>query len=172
MTFEIRIDHTGADAILRDAIDKVSQPAPLMRTVATELGTVTAFNFLSQGRPQWLGLQRPSARRANGAILQDSGRLRDSIVASNTDTTATIGTNVVYAAIHQLGGQTRPHVILPRDKQALAFNGHVVKKVNHPGSKIPARPFLPIAPDGKLQAEAASEVESAVHDYLRSVFGQ
>jgi phage gpG-like protein len=170
MTFDIRIDSAHAEAVLGAAIDKIVQPVPLMRAVATELATVTAFNFLSQGRPRWLGLQRPSPKRANGMILQSSGRLRDSIVESVTGTSAAIGTNVVYAAIHQLGGQTRPHVILPKNKKALAFNGRVVKKVNHPGSKIPARPFLPIDHNGNLQPEAVSGIESAVQEYLQSVF--
>lgn len=170
MTFEIQIDSAHAQAVLGAAIDKIGQPAALMRTVATELATVTAFNFLSQGRPGWLGLQRPSPRRTGGMILQDTGRLRDSVVTSSTETSAAIGTNVVYAAIHQFGGQTRPHVILPKNKQALAFNGRVVKKVNHPGSKIPARPFLPIDHNGHLQPEAVSGIESAVQEYLQSVF--
>lgn len=170
MTFDIQIDSSHVEAVLSAAIGRIAQPTPLMRTVATELATVTAFNFMAQGRPAWLGLQRPSPNRANGMILQSSGRLRDSIVESVTDTSAGIGTNVVYAAIHQFGGQTRPHVILPKNKKALAFNGRVVKKVNHPGSKIPARPFLPIDKNGNLQPEAVSGIESAVQEYLQSVF--
>lgn len=53
-----------------------------------------------------------------------------------------MGSDRPYAAIHQFGGQTRPHLIHPSRKKALAFGGVVVKSVKHPGSKIPARPFL------------------------------
>lgn len=171
MTFDIRIESDQVEAILQAAVGKIARPAALMQTVATELATVTAFNFLSQGRPRWLGLQRPSPQRAGGMILQASGRLRDSIVDFATETSAGVGTNVVYAAIQQLGGKTRPHTIVPVDKRALAFNGRVVKKVNHPGSKIPARPFLPVDQNGNLQPEALIEVESVAQDYLRGLFG-
>lgn len=62
---------------------------------------------------------------------------------------ALVGTNVPYARIHQLGGKTRPHVIKPKNKKALAFGGRVVKSVNHPGSNIPARPFLSLVDSDK-----------------------
>ncbi|MFT4464043.1 MAG: phage virion morphogenesis protein [Sodalis sp. (in: enterobacteria)] len=74
---------------------------------------------------------------------------------------AVVGTNVVYTRIHQQGGTTRPHVIRPRYKKALAFNGRVVKNVNHPGSTIPARPFLSLT-DEDYQALAHT-----VNDYLQ-----
>ncbi|WP_337050178.1 phage virion morphogenesis protein, partial [Serratia fonticola] len=73
---------------------------------------------------------------------------------------ATVGTNVEYGPIHQFGGKTRPHVILPRNKQALAFNGRVVKKVNHPGSDIPARPFLALTSDDE------EKIVTTVSEYL------
>jgi phage gpG-like protein len=53
-----------------------------------------------------------------------------------------VGTNVSYAAIHEYGGKTPPHIILPVRKKALAFGGIVVRSVHHPGSRIPARPYL------------------------------
>lgn len=167
--FDIRIDSRQAETLLGEAIARVTRPADLMATVGATLASATAQNFLAQGRPGWLGLQRPSARRQGGMILQDSGRLRDSIVPTHDDNSATIGTNVVYAAIHQLGGQTRPHVILPKNKKALAFNGRVVKKVNHPGSKIPARPFLPVDHNGELQPEARTAIETDVSAFLNSL---
>ena len=85
-----------------------------MRSISAVLDSVTAFNFLNQGRSAWLPLKKPSARREGGMTLQDSGRLRDSITPFHTDDTAGVGTNVVYAAIQHLGGKTRPHVILPK----------------------------------------------------------
>ena len=49
-----------------------------------------------------------------------------------------------YAAAHELGAVTRPHDIRPRNKKALYWEGaaHPVKVVHHPGSRIPARPFI------------------------------
>ena len=86
------------------------------------------------------------------------------------DIVASVGTNIKYAAIHQFGGPTRPHVILHHNKKALAFGGRVVKKVNHPGSRIPARPFLSITPEdedkiiGKVSAAPAGM--NRIEDYL------
>ncbi len=51
-----------------------------------------------------------------------------------------------YAAIHELGGQTPAHVIVPKIKKALKFikggKLFIRKKVNHPGSKIKATRFM------------------------------
>ena len=51
-----------------------------------------------------------------------------------------------YAAAHEFGVVTKPHVILPRNASVLSFmwNGKRVffKKVNHPGSKIPERSYM------------------------------
>jgi phage virion morphogenesis protein len=166
---DIKIESRETEALLTDAIARLTNMSVLMATVGATLMSVTAQNFLAQGRPGWLGLTRPSERRQGGMILQDTGRLRDSIDTSHTDNSVTIGSNLVYAAIHQLGGTTRPHTIVPKNKQALAFNGRVVKKVNHPGSNIPARPFLPILANGDLQPEASAAIEADVSAYLNSL---
>lgn len=53
---------------------------------------------------------------------------------------------MVYAAIHEFGGVTRPHEIRPRRGRALRFaaGGRMVfaRLVRHPGSRVPARPYL------------------------------
>lgn len=65
--------------------------------------------------------------------------------------------NLVYARIHEFGGTTRPHIIEPKRANVLAFGGLVAgssragsqmsgtvfaRRVRHPGSKIPARPYM------------------------------
>jgi phage virion morphogenesis protein len=84
------------------------------------------------------------AARAAGNILTVSSRLRNSITYHPSRDSVLIGTTVVYGAIHQFGGKTKPHTIRPRRKKALFWPGarHPVKLVNHPGSEIPARPYL------------------------------
>jgi phage gpG-like protein len=74
-----------------------------------------------------------------------------------------VGTNVAYAAIHQFGGKTKPRVIQPKNGKALFWPGaaHPVQSVNHPGSTIPARPFLP--DESGLDW---AEIESALTRYL------
>ena len=59
----------------------------------------------------------------------------------------TIGFDVAYAAYHHYG--TSSYTIRPKNKQALKFNGRILKSVLHPG--LPARPLLGF-PDGDKQA--------------------
>jgi hypothetical protein len=75
------------------------------------------------------------------------------------------------AAIQEVGGRTKPHVIKPSLKKALRFEGssgtHFQRVgVRHPGSKMPAIPVLP-----GVMAEAApvimKEIERGVLDRFR-----
>lgn len=54
--------------------------------------------------------------------------------------------DVKYAAIHEFGGKTRAHQIVATKARALSFmmGGKQVfaQSVNHPGSTIPARPYM------------------------------
>lgn len=60
-----------------------------------------------------------------GQILQVSGQLASSVSTAYDDNSATIGSNLAYAAIHQLGGQAGKN-----------------KKMT-----IPARPYLKLTDD-------------------------
>lgn len=88
-------------------------------------------------------------RKLNGTVLNRiSGRLARSIANKVTEAQHLIlasvysSGDVKYAAIHEFGGKTAPHVILPKKAQALAFGGGFFAKVNHPGSTMPERSFL------------------------------
>ncbi len=109
----------------------------------------------------------------SGAVLRvKTGRLRQSMqtFVAGDGSSGGVGTNVEYARIHEFGGQTRPHDILPTRAGALRFVGSrfigpikMTKKgkiarvknagaagsgivfaggVLHPGSNIPARPYM------------------------------
>lgn len=84
--------------------------------------------------------------------------------------------DVKHARIQELGGQTRPHVIVPKRARFLVFYWPRVsavvyfRKVNHPGSRIPARPYLrPAIERAKsvVQQEVTREVVKAINDALR-----
>jgi phage virion morphogenesis protein len=144
---------------------------PLMGMLSEDMHAAVMDNFDAEGRPSWLGLKpgtiaaRSKRGHWPGKILTETGRLRASIQADSGPDFARVGTNEPYAAIHQLGGKTKPHVIKPRNKKALAFGGRVVKSVNHPGSDIPARPFLNLTePDKAMMLESVSS-------YLRRLAG-
>lgn len=71
--------------------------------------------------------------------LVNTGRYRSSISwrlgGDGAGLFAEIGSRVPYAGFIEFG--TRPHVIRPRSKQALAWKGaeHPVRLVHHPGTK-------------------------------------
>lgn len=150
-----------------NALNKLANTKPLMQRISLTLLNVTEENFNAQGRPKWAGLKYP---RKGDKILQLSGQLAASITPFSGTNYAGVGSNKVYAAIHQFGGRTKAHVIRPRSKQALAFGGRVFKQVNHPGSVIPARPFLPIDKSGNLQKEAYEDVAETIDTYLKNIF--
>lgn len=129
---------------------------PLMQAISEDMLSAVMENFEQEGRPKWLPVQRA------GKILQNTRRLMSSIDNGADNNMAVVGTNVVYARIHNEGGTTRPHVNRPRYKQALAFNGRVVKKVNHPGSVIPERRFLSLTDDDH------ETINHTIQDYLGS----
>lgn len=162
---EARFEYQPVLAALRRAASEMGNAAPMMAGIAGIMHRSVIRNFEEQGRPKWrdlspatklsraMGGQWKAARagsgvqvRKPGMILNDTGMLKQSVQMRNTASEAVVGTNLVYAAIHQFGGKTKPHVIKARHKRALSFGGIVVRQVNHPGSDIPARPFLRLTP--------------------------
>lgn len=152
---------------MAQAADRMVDTTPLSAAIANTFATITDDNFDAGGRPKWAGL---SPDRSEPSNLYKSGNLRRSITTQHTRDQAIIGTIVPYAGILHFGGKTKPHVIRPRNKQALSFNGKVFKQVNHPGSKFPARPFLPMDEHGFLQREAEDAVFDDVDFYWHKSF--
>jgi phage virion morphogenesis protein len=143
---------------LRELLGRVERREGLMATWAGTMHRAVEDNFAAQGHPSWQELHpgtiagRRKAGTWPGQIMQRTGQLAASVQMAWDNNSAVVGTNVAYAAIHQFGGQTKPHVtkphvIKPKFKRALAFGGVVVRQVQHPGSKIPARPFLALTPE-------------------------
>lgn len=146
--------------------------APAMRKIAQALATVTEANFAAEGRPKWKPLSEVTkhmrlggnkAYKKNGAltaaaqrrqdagfrILQHRGQLASSITESHDSTQAAAGSNLVYAAIHQFGGEAGRN-----------------RKVT-----IAARPYLPTTADNELQPEAREEVLDTVLRHLQGAAG-
>ena len=103
-----------------------------MKNIAGILSYSTEENFKEQGRPEkWTDLsdvtkeQRRKQNKYPGQILQVSGQLASSISTQYDDNSAVIGSNLPYAAIHQLKGKAGKN-----------------KKV-----KIPARPYINLTDD-------------------------
>lgn len=116
---------------------------PVMAAIGTGLVGSTHMRFVTQTDPEgqaWAALNTGyAAEKRNSRILTESGRLRDSINARAGNDEVLVGTNVIYAAIHQFGG-----TIAPKSATHLWFRigGALIK-----ASKVtlPARPFLGIS---------------------------
>lgn len=91
--------------------------------------------------------------KLSGQVLNKvTGALQSSVFQEVTSTATAVhakvaaGRDVPYAAIHEYGGQTRPHIIEPKNAEALHFyiGGKEVfaKLVNHPGSRFPVRSYM------------------------------
>lgn len=87
---------------------------PVLREIGASLLTSTQRRFEDEQGPD--GSPWPTNQRG-GAILRDSGRLYQSLTYAADHHQVEVGTNVVYARIHQLGGQAgrgRAVTIKPR----------------------------------------------------------
>jgi len=147
-TIEIQFATTEILQMLNTAIAALGNVEPAMQDIGRYMLRQTAMRFEREQDPdgkRWANLHPQRwAQKDNKKILTENGELRGSINYRTTGSSVTIGTIKPYAAILQLGGQTRAHLIRPKTKKALAWPGcgHPVKEVKHPGSKFPPRPFL------------------------------
>lgn len=141
---EIKIDNKEVEKALLEIAQKTSNLRPLMKNIAGIMADSTEENFKVEGRPKWKDLSEKTktARKKTGyypgQILQVSGQLALSVTTQYDETSAVIGSNKIYAAIHQLGGQAGKN-----------------KKTT-----IPARPYL------KLTDDDFDEIISIVEKYL------
>lgn len=126
------------------------------------------LNFKAEGRPnKWKplsGLTLMNRRSGSGKILQDNAKLKQSIVDASkgaaggiyslTKDTLKVGTNLVYANIHQYGG-----VIKAKNKKYLRIpmgrpgRGGKQKFIFRKSVTIPQRKFLMIQPQDERYFE-------------------
>lgn len=145
---EVRFDD---DAEYRNIIDALHRASHcdlkrIAQAAGLALQAVTAEAFEKQEDPvrkdKWEALRKargPLAAKPGSKtpILNDRGTLKKSITFhAFDDGSVIIGSNLVYAGIHQTGGKTKAHTIK---------RGNAV--IQHPGSKIPPRPFLGVPKD-------------------------
>ena len=79
-----------------------------------------------------------------------------------------------YGPIQEFGGQTSPHEIIPKNAKALHWSvggaDVFAKKVNHPGSNIPARPYMSPSLAATLQA-GLDAIEGRISDLAARTLG-
>ena len=143
---EIKIDNKEVLTRLQELASRGENLRPLMKNIAGIMATATEDNFKDEGRPEkWVDLSETTKKRRQkigkypGQILQVSGQLVSSVSTAYDDNSAVIGSNLAYAAIHQIGGQAGKN-----------------KKTT-----IPARPYL------KLTEDNFEEIIAEVEDFLK-----
>lgn len=139
-----KMDWGGLDRMLGSAVGAVGRTQGAMAAIGDALVASTVERFDAGEGPDgtpWEPSQRAVAE--GGKTLVDTGRLRGSIGYEASPAHVSVGSNVVYARIHQLGGQ--------------AGRGHAVT--------LPARPYLGIS------EEDAKEARAILADHLRGALG-
>lgn len=153
---DVKVDDREVRAALARLRRRLTNLRPVLDVIGQKMVTSTLRRFETErgpdGRP-WK--QSARARREGGQTLTKTGRLRGSLTHNAADDYVEWGTNVEYAPIHQFGGRTPARTIVPRYAKALFWPGarHPVSRVRHPGSLIPARPFLGLDDDDRRAIE-------------------
>lgn len=123
-------------------------------------------------------------------VLVESGNLRDSIAAQATAMQLTLSVAQPYAAIHQFGGtiQRKAGTVDVRHRKdakgdllrtaLFGGKGLVFAKASHERAltrtfdvaahsiTLPARPYMPMRPDGTLYPAEQAEVLASLNDWL------
>ncbi len=139
---EIEFDNTEINNKLLELAKSCENLRPFMKNAAGILSYAVEENFKNEGRPEkWVDLsestkkQRQKIGKWPGQILQVTTQLALSVNTFYDDDSAVIGSNLAYAAIHQLGGKAGKN-----------------RKVN-----IPARPYLKLTEDNLKEILLAAE---------------
>lgn len=144
----VRITVGLQDAGMLPAVDRMEEASTDLRPLMDDIGILlegSTKDRLTDTNVSPDGIAWPKSMRAKedgGKTLVDSRRLVASILNVASERAVEIGSNLIYAGIHQTGG-----TIVPKNGDALAFalpNGEFVTvgKVT-----IPARPYLGVSPD-------------------------
>jgi phage virion morphogenesis protein len=148
---EVRTD-AQFKAVL-EALTKAAKPdlLAISRAMGDELEAISNAAFEDEADPvtgeKWEPLKHPREDGSTGHLLRFRDHLFPSRHHIDTPEGTAFGSPMVYARIHQEGGETKAHTIKPKQKKALRFNGRFAKKVNHPGSRIPPRPYMGVPGD-------------------------
>jgi phage virion morphogenesis protein len=154
------IDIPGHDATLQALSAmavRASNQQPMWDQIGMSLVVSTQHRFEVGKSPE--GSPWPPSirvRHEGGRTLVLSGRLMQSITYVASAHGVEVGTNAIYAAIHQFGG-----TIVPVSKPALTFKV-LGKFVRVQKVTIPARPFL------GLDRDDESEILAIAADYIAS----
>jgi phage virion morphogenesis protein len=152
-SIRVRIDDREVTGGLEALRRNIADLTPAMKGIGQTIVTDADLCFRQESDPwgqQWKALAASTIRRrrkgpssGRDKILRDTGRLSKSINYRATSKSVTVGTNVIYSAIHQYGGKA-------------GRNRRVT---------IPRRAFLPIGANG--EADLPRDTIDEIIDVLR-----
>ena len=182
ITIEVS-DRSVLDAFNR-LLAAAADPAPALNAVGRVLKTRVQQGFVSGTDPYghaWLPL-----KRRKGSPLRDTGRLMNSIDYRVEASSVFVGTNVVYAAVHQFGADIEQASYAIKQRLRTNKKGELLRQEGHRNlaryaksshklvrevvaivpahtTHIPPRPFMPA--EG-LPEDWRADVVQAFNDYL------
>ncbi|RIK92491.1 MAG: phage virion morphogenesis protein [Proteobacteria bacterium] len=148
------------DAAVKGALTRLIAAGQSLHAPMDEIGAsllASTQQRFEEGKSPTGTPWKPSIRasRDGGVTLVDRGHLSDSMTHRASDTEVEVGTNVLYAAVHQFGA-----TINAKTSKGLRFKiGD--KFITKQSVTIPARPFLGISEDD------AAEIQEILADHLR-----
>lgn len=160
-SLSIKIDNEKVTKALRRLSEKTSNLRPVMRAIAENIMDSTKENFFREGArlgEKWQDLSPltkkwRSEHGYDGKMLQVKRKLYNSISAYSDNDSAIVGTNLVYAKVHQLGIDKSVSIKAHTRKILKAGKKRKSKievKAHSKELKIPARPFLGLT-DGDIK---------------------
>jgi phage virion morphogenesis protein len=186
--FDIRVDDGQVLRALAALELAAADLAPAWDGIGSMLVTQSLHHFETQSGPdgaKWAPLAASTlrgrrGRRGTPAVLQDRGHLRGSITSQPGADGVSVGSNLVYAAIHHFGGTVakaaHSRQVYFKQSDIRAGRRRFVSRgasdfaqwatVGAHDVTIPARPYLPVLADGTLPGPVADEVVAILRDHL------
>lgn len=159
----VRMELTGTEETLRvlgEAVEKTEDSRGLFDAIGAALVVSTQQRFESESDPE--GNPWPASLRKTllgGRTLTDTAALVSSITHVATDSSVAVGTNVIYAAIHQMGGKIRAKTPRGLRWRGPGNGGWVTKQE----VTMPQRAFL------GLDDEDEAEIAALAADWLGAI---
>lgn len=159
---QVSVDDQRVQSILAEAVASMGDLTPLMDAIGRQMVNgaierIAVTNVAPDGTP-WIPSKR--AQREGGPTLRDSGNLLASINHFPTANSVLVGTNMIYAAVHQGGAATGSlGVTSGTDRRGRRFT------TASPWGDIPARPYI------GMSEEDYGTVEDLTEAWLSGILG-
>ena len=149
--------------------DHMENLGPALLDIGEHIVSQARMNFKDETGPDGVPWKESArAREEEGQTLTLTARLKNSITADVTADAVIVGTNVVYAGIHQMGFSGRVVVPAHERRIRMAFGRRLKKELTvsvrrHTAKRtLPARPFLPRS----LEEAGAAAIEDIIMNHL------